>query len=221
MNAKNSAAYFVIVAVFFFAAGAGMSWFVFSQTYEEPEPTETPVPPTPTRTVPLSEEDDPTLGPDDAPVTIIEFYDYACTNCKRFHDEVFRQVIDEYGDEVRFVMRDAPLLSDASVEAANAAGCALEQDAFWEYHDLLFENQGAFSTDDMIAYGEQVGIENMDAFTACVENRQRLKELQEDERDRRTAQVLGTPTFFVGGQYMAGFQSFEEMQAAIDQALAR
>ena len=107
-------------------------------------------PPAPTPTVApveVSAEDDPSVGPQDAPVTIIEFADYQCQYCARFYTETYPQIIQNYGDRVRFVFRDFPLTSihDYALKAAEASECADEQGKFWEYHDLLFKNQTALT----------------------------------------------------------------------------
>jgi protein-disulfide isomerase len=108
---------------------------------QPPAPTPTVVP------VEVSAEDDPSVGPEDAPVTIIEFADYQCPYCERFYTQTFPQIIQNYGDRVRFVFRDFPLTSmhEYALKAAEASECADEQGKFWEYHDLLFVNQAALT----------------------------------------------------------------------------
>ncbi len=107
-------------------------------------------PPAPTPTVApveVSADDDPALGADDAPVTIIEFSDFQCPYCARFDVETLPQILSNYGDRVRFVYRDFPLTSmhDYALKAAEASECAHEQGKFWEYYDLLFKNQTALT----------------------------------------------------------------------------
>ena len=107
-------------------------------------------PPAPTPTVApvaVSADDDPALGADDAPVTIIEFSDFQCPYCARFSTETLPQIIQNYGDRVRFVYRDFPLtnLHDYAVKAAEASECAHEQGKYWEYYELLFKNQTALT----------------------------------------------------------------------------
>lgn len=89
----------------------------------------------------VTADDDPAKGPEDASVLIVEFSDYQCPYCGRFARETLPSLLEEYGDQVRFVYRDFPILGRASVGAALAAECADDQDQYWAYHDLLFENQ--------------------------------------------------------------------------------
>jgi hypothetical protein len=91
----------------------------------------------------VSVDDDPFIGPEDAPVTIVEFGDFQCPYCKRFADDTFRDLLEEYEGDIRFVYRDFPLSSihpDAQ-RAAEAAECADEQGQFWEMHDAIFAQQ--------------------------------------------------------------------------------
>ena len=85
----------------------------------------------------------PVLGSADAPVTIIEFSDYQCPFCARFHSETLPHIIENYVDagQVKFVYRDFPIqnIHPNAVPAAVASECAHDQAAFWEYHDRLFE----------------------------------------------------------------------------------
>ena len=89
------------------------------------------------------------LVPTDAPITIVEFSDYQCPFCKRWHDEVYGPLLDAYPGKIRFVYRHLPLTSihpDAQ-SAAEAAMCAGEQDAYWEFHEKLFSSETLGSTD--------------------------------------------------------------------------
>jgi hypothetical protein len=81
----------------------------------------------------ISVDDDPALGPADAPITIVEFSDFRCPYCSRFHLETFPDLMASFPDQIRFVYRDFPVVG--GFEAALAANCANEQDAFWEFHD--------------------------------------------------------------------------------------
>src|SRR5512144_2259753 len=85
----------------------------------------------------------PSLGPADAPITIVEFSDFQCPFCRRFHAETYHALLDAYPGKIRFVYRDLPLTSihPEAFPAAVAAACANEQDAYWAYHDKLFETE--------------------------------------------------------------------------------
>ena len=115
---------------------------------------------------------EPTLGPEDAPVTITEYGDFGCPTCRAWHNAGIReQIIAAYGDRVRFEFKDFPLITAQSPLAAEAAQCALDQGLFWEYHDYVYERfQGLFE-DDLVFYAGQVGLD-MEAFQTCLDSRQ-------------------------------------------------
>ncbi|MEE8403602.1 MAG: thioredoxin domain-containing protein [Candidatus Hydrothermarchaeaceae archaeon] len=123
---------------------------ILGQVVDITKPLETQAPPEPTR-IDVSIDGDSCLGPEDAPVTIIEFSDYQCPYCAKFWSQTLPQIKAEYIDtgKVKFVYRDYPLtgLGHAYAQkAAEAAECAGEQGKFWEMHDKLFETQGELSS---------------------------------------------------------------------------
>ena len=83
--------------------------------------------------------DDPALGPTTAKVTIIEYGDFGCPTCRAWHRAgILDQVLAQYGDQVRFLWRDFPVITPQSPKAAEAGQCAYDQGKFWDYHDLLY-----------------------------------------------------------------------------------
>jgi protein-disulfide isomerase len=174
----------------------------------------------PSPTNEISADDDPFLGPKNAPVTIIEFSDFRCGYCKRFRDETLDALFDEYGDQIRFVYRDFPAVG--GTQAAQAAECAHEQDAFWEYHDGLFLDTGAYSTiDDYVALAGQVGNIDTDQFRECLETGKYSSEVDDDASDARSYGVSGTPTFFINGVRLIGAQPLSAFQQIIDEELKK
>ena len=166
-------------------------------------------------------EDDPVLGSADAPVTIVEFSDYECPYCQRYHQTTFDQILDTYGDQIRYVYKDLPLTSihPNATPAANAAYCAQEQEAFWEFHDLLFSGQLGLSNDAYLAYASQLGLE-MSSFEECMNDGRYLDMIAEDVTIlTRINAPLSTPTFFINGQYLAGAQPFSEFARLIEAEL--
>lgn len=161
-------------------------------------------------------DDDPAIGPIDAPITIVEFSDFQCPYCAQAAP-VVQEIINRYGDQVRFVFRDFPLedIHPDSVTAALAAACAHEQGKFWEYHDILFENQSALSVADLKRYGVRVGVNSIE-FNTCLDNGTYFSEVQNDFTDGLAAGVTATPTFFVNGTVLKGVPSvgmFEQIIA--------
>ena len=96
-------------------------------------------------TISVSLDDDPVLGDPNAPITMIEFSDYQCPFCLKFYSTTLKQIEANYIEtgKVKFVYRDFPIpsLHANAIPAALASECANEQDVFWQYHDLLFNNQ--------------------------------------------------------------------------------
>jgi len=172
--------------------------------------------------VQVSADDDPALGPQDAPVLIVEFSDFQCGYCARFTTETLNQILDTYGNQVRFVYRDFPLTSmhPYAQKAAEAAQCAYEQGKYWEYSDLLFQNQQALDVDSLKGYAQQLGLDT-DAFNECLDSGRYTSEVQNDFAQGQSYGVTGTPTFFINGRLLVGAKPFSAFQAMIAEELAK
>jgi len=163
-----------------------------------------------------------TRGESNAPVTIIEFGDYQCPSCKRFEETSGPQIEEAYiaTGRVRLEFRNMAFIGDESIIAAAAAECANEQDAFWPYHDKLFEeqrgeNSGAFSFDRLKSFAGDLGLDQT-AFDECL-NSTRTQQLVFDETDAgREAGVNSTPTFFINGIALVGAQPLAQFRSVID-----
>ena len=193
-------------------------------------PTNQPKPP-----ANVSIDDDPIRGDPDAKITIIEFSDFQCPFCARFHVQTLPLLLDEYinSGKANLVYRDFPIQSihPNAMPAAVAAECADEQGEYWEYHDILFENQNQWNkldTEEVILmfnqYSEQIGL-NQEQFENCLTSGKYLSEVRNDLNDGREYGVTGTPGFFVGNQEIGyvelkGAQPFESFKKVIDAQLA-
>jgi protein-disulfide isomerase len=168
----------------------------------------------------VSADDDPFLGPEDAPVVVVEFSDFNCTFCKRFASTTLQPLIDAYGDRVRFTYRDYPILAESSLTAALAAQCVNDQgqDKFWEYHNLLFSHQDGFSRESLITLAEQVGVD-IDTFTTCLDEQTHLNEVVNDYREGQMLGIRGTPAFFVNGRPISGAQQYQVFASMIEEEL--
>jgi protein-disulfide isomerase len=169
--------------------------------------------------VPLN--NNPILGSDSAPITIVEFSDYECPFCQRWHLEVFPKIKAKYGDQVRFVYRDFPLynIHPNASPAAEAANCAGEQDRYWEYNEMLYSGNRSLSRASYEAYAQELSL-NMADFTDCLEDDRQRKEVEEDYKFASELGVRSTPTFFINGLAVVGAQPFEVFQQIIDMELA-
>lgn len=169
----------------------------------------------------IPEDDDYVLGSDSAQITIIEFSDYECPYCRKWHTEVFPQIREKYGDKVRFVYRDFPLYSihPNAEPAAIAANCAGEQDKYWEFNELLFNGNKDLSPATYEAYAKDLGL-NVDTFTACQSEPGMKEEVTADYDFAANLGVRSTPTFFINGLAVVGAQPFEVFEQVIDMELA-
>lgn len=170
---------------------------------------------------PPDADDDPVLGDEDAPVTIIEFSDFQCPFCKRFYDETFDRIKEEYvrTGKVKIVYRDFPLdFNPDAQKAAEAGECADDQGQFWAMHDMIFDNQENIKVDDLKGYAEDLGLDT-EEFNDCLDSGKHTEEVKADLNDGATGGVSGTPAFFIDGELISGAQPFEVFKAVIDAAL--
>jgi protein-disulfide isomerase len=180
----------------------------------------------------VSVDDDPIMGNPDAPLTIVEFSDFQCPFCARFHHETLPQIEQEYiqTGKVNFVYRDMPLGMHANAMPAHiAAECANVQDAFWEYHDILFNRQSEWNKLDsdsleskLIAYAQELDLDS--SFTSCINSDSIEQEVMKDYNHATGYGATGTPTFFVGNDEdgytkLSGSQSFSAFKSVIDSKL--
>lgn len=166
-------------------------------------------------TVDVSADDDPWKGGKDAPVTIIEFTDYQCPFCARARPTV-KQVVETYGDKVKYVLRDFPLSFHPNAQkAAEAAECAGDQDKYWEYSDLLWANNKALEVPNLKKLAKDAGLDQA-KFDQCLDSGKFTAEVQKDMADGSKAGVSGTPSFFINGQMLTGARPFEQFKDVID-----
>ncbi len=166
------------------------------------------------------------LGRDDAPIEIIEFSDYQCSYCQRFHLESFGDLVENYVDtgKVKFVYRDYPLSFHAQAPLASlSAYCAGEQDSFWEMHDQIFmslsEWSGSAEADQLfVTYAADLGLD-VEAFEACLISPEASDEVQNDLIDGLSYGVAATPTFFINGQKLEGAQPYSVFESILDSML--
>jgi protein-disulfide isomerase len=140
------------------------------------------------------------LGRDDAPVTVVEFADYQCPFCRKFHSDTFAEIKKNYIDtgKVRYVSRDLPLdFHPNAPGAAVAARCAGEQHKFWEMRDMMVVNAADLTTPSLIKYGQQINLD-MTAFGLCLNDKKYTAAIQKDVADANTMGISGTPSFVVG-----------------------
>ena len=160
----------------------------------------------------------PSIGPENAPVVIVEFSDFNCQYCGLFARTTFPVLMSKYSKEIRFVYRHAPLGPASSFEAAQASICAYDQDCFWEYHDALFENQDRLGAELYKEIATSLELD-LPAFNACLKNNDYMDLIETDLDFALTTGVRGTPTFFINGLALVGAQPMEVFTEVIDAEL--
>lgn len=190
-------------------------------------PTSTPIPPTPTVIpVGVAEEDDAFLGPDDAPVVIVEFSDFQCSFCGRWYQETLPQIIAEYPEQVKFVYRDFPIFGDESLQAAMATECAEEQGKFWDFHNRLFDRalnneQTPLNQDTLVSYAGELDMDTR-SFGECLTSERYFDEVVADFQAAQEYGLRGTPGFVINGVvYAIGAQPFAVFDSIIQEELAK
>jgi protein-disulfide isomerase len=160
-------------------------------------------------------------GPDDAPVTIVEFTDFQCPYCKSVVPTL-RELVTKYSDRVRWVFRDFPIagLHPDALLVHEAARCAGEQGKFWPYHDLAFDRAPAASPANLREFAAEVGL-NAAAFSQCLDSHKHRAAITADIETGTKLGVTGTPTFFVNGALLVGNQPPAEFQRVVERELAR
>ena len=143
----------------------------------------------------------PTLGAQNAPITMVEFSDYQCPYCKRYVSTVFPTIKKDYIDtgKVKYVFHDFPIpsLHPQAVKAHEAAHCAGEQDQYWQMHDILFQNSKDFSIAALKRYAQEVGLDG-GRFNDCLQTGRYASRVEEEMTDGVKAGVSGTPSFVIG-----------------------
>jgi protein-disulfide isomerase len=168
----------------------------------------------------ISVDDDPSEGNPNAPVIIVMFSDFQCSACSAAHP-IVKEVMQQYGDKVRLVVRDFPLpnVHANAQKAAEAAGAANAQGKFFEYIDILYKNQDALDNTSLKKYATQLGLDRV-KFDAELDKGVYAPEIAKDTEDGQYYGVHRTPTLFINGRQVA-VNSIEGMKKLIDKALSQ
>lgn len=165
--------------------------------------------------LPTANADDPSRGPSDAPVTIIEYGDFQCPFCQQMADSL-AQLTARYPSQARHVWKDYPLASHPEARpAALAARCAHRQGQFWPFHDRLFQQQGDLGPD---LYQRMVADLNLDqaTFAECLKDSSVQYRIDQAVTAGRRVGVGEVPTVFINGRRYEGALSVEELTAIIE-----
>jgi protein-disulfide isomerase len=232
--------FYAVFTVLAFAAGVLIGYAVWGYN---PQPTQVivqapPASPTPVpRLYDIETAGFPSLGPADAPIVIVEFSDYQCPYCWRWYDQVYKPLLAAYPGKIRFVYRNFPLsFHQNALAAAEAALCAGDQNAYWEFHNTLFDHYDVVNNQEgslleqetYNQFARDLGLD-VAAFEQCMTSHKYEQFIQDDmayannlppDTNGEPA-VGGTPTFFVNGRRLGGAYPIQYFQEIIDAKLAK
>lgn len=192
-------------------------------------PSSNSVPAPPEQKVKIT-NDGYSLGRGDAPLTLVEFADYQCAYCARFHTAAFERIRKEYVEtgRLRFVARDFPLNSHTNaLKAAETSHCAGEQGSFWPMRNLLIANTNKLDGYAILTYARQIELD-MSRFQACFDGERFLPEIRRDIAEAGAVGITGTPSFVLGktgkdgieGIKIVGAVPFEVFEKKISEVLS-
>jgi len=177
----------------------------------------------PTGPVDVSIDNNAVRGDKDAKVTIVEFSDFECPYCGKFFTETFPQIKAKYIDtgKIAYVFRSFPLSFHKNARPASLASECVKaeggDDAYWKYHDTLYQNQTVLTTENLKKFALDLGLD----IGTCLDTQKYAAEVDKDFQDGQSYGVKGTPAFFINGTLLSGAQPFSAFQAAIDAELAK
>lgn len=159
-------------------------------------------------------------GPTDAKVTLVEFMDFECPGCGIYYKLVIQPLREKYNGKIQFAVRHFPLpeIHPDAVRAAVAGVCVQEQNRFFRFYDIVFQNQSDLSAAALEKYATQAGA-NLDAYKKCVSNPKALETALKDRQEGIGFGVTGTPTLIINNQIIDGTPDLDSMSRLIDERL--
>ena len=186
--------------------------------------------PSPALTSPLLLKEEPALGNPSAPLTIVEFSDFECSYCRRFHQQVFPQLKSQYIETglVRFVHKDLPLpFHPHALPAAAAARCAGEQNRYWDLYSALFDQQNCLSCKGVLSIAADEQLDTV-LLQSCMERKATAAVINANRSEASLHNISATPTFVIGptqsdgsldGRVIEGALPWNAFKSIIDEAL--
>ncbi|MCK5413631.1 MAG: DsbA family protein [Candidatus Pacebacteria bacterium] len=158
-------------------------------------------------------------GPENAPITMIEYGDYECPACRNSYSMV-EEVMNEYQDQIKLIYRHYPLQFHKDAQGASIASeCAGEQGKFWEMHEKLYTKEGGLKEKSLKTYAREVGVDK-EKFNECFTGNGYLDKINKQKEQGEKDEINGTPTFFINGKrvvnsgnskYLPTIQNFRDM----------
>ena len=167
------------------------------------------------------------LGNSDAEITVVEFGDYQCTFCYKFHNDVMKKINEKYikSGDVNFVYKDFPLNGKPSILASEASYCAQQQGQFWTYHNMLYDNWGGentgWITQNVLTNFAKESELNLEQFNSCMENSEFRQKVLNNEQFAKEININATPSFLIFDNNevyrIIGAQPFEQFEIAFQE----
>ncbi len=170
---------------------------------------------------PIIDGNDPSLGNENAAITIVEFSDYECAFCEN-QEKVIKEVKEEYGDKIRLIWKDYPINNELtpSYQAAIAGRCAAEQDEFWAYHDILFEESHNLNATTFSEIAQELNLD-LSIFKKCLKDVNIKKLVDNNIKEANALDINGIPFIYVNKQEVMGEISLDELRRIIDIELVK
>jgi len=174
----------------------------------------------------ISLKDQPAQGPANAPVTLVEYSDLECPVCSRMHEELEKEIVPKYGDKLRVVFKEFPLVAihDWALTGAIAAQCTYQIDPskYVDFRSAVYKNQATITGDharDMLLHiAAEVGVDNM-KLAACIDAKDSLARVEANMHEGDALGVSQTPTSFINGRSITGASPAADFDKVIDEAL--
>lgn len=218
---KEINAFVVIIA---FALGLAIGYLIWGASTQpsDAQVLDVEAPTEPALVLDIPTEGFPSEGPDDAPIVIVEFSDFECPFCTKWHNETYLPLREKYPDEIKLVYRNFPLtgLHANAYLAAEAAMCAGDQERYWDYHEALFESKLGMGADAFKAYAAELGLDTA-TFNECLDSRKYKDFVKEDMAYAASIGVQSTPTFYINGKPVIGAQPLAVFEQIIQAELAK
>ena len=167
------------------------------------------------------------LGNPDAKITVVEFGDYQCTFCYKFHNDVMKKINERHikSGDVNFVYKDFPLNGAPSILASEASYCAQQQGQFWTYHNMLYDNWGGentgWITQNVLTNFAKESELNLEQFNSCMENSEFRQKVLNNEQFAKEININATPSFLIFDNNevyrIIGAQPFEQFELAFQE----
>ena len=175
----------------------------------------------------LMKNSSPIKGNENAGITILEFGDYQCTFCHKFHQHTLDDVIKLYvkTDKINFAYKDFPLNGTDSVLAAEASFCADDQEKYWEYHNMLFQNwagekTGWITGKSLLGFAKKIGLDQ-EQFIECMNSHKYNQKVIDNANFAKSVGINATPSFLIFTDErlirIVGAQPLEKFTDAIEQ----